>query len=266
MQSNVMPEKSPTLTFCLLVFLLSLPFWLLGALAAHWAELLPVNLPVSALMAVCPLLAAMILAYREAKGAGVKRLLKRVFDHRRIKHKIWYVPIIFTMPAIALLAYAAMRMMGLPLPDPFMPWLAIPIFFVAYFVSAATEELGWLPYFVDPLQGRWGALLTNVVMGLVWGIWHSVPYIQAHNPLGWIVWQSIFSVAARVLIGWLYNNTEQSVFAAVLFHTMINVCWSAFPNYGSHYNPAVTGTITVIAALLVTLLWGPKRLVRDRYA
>ncbi len=54
--------------------------------------------------------------------------------------------------------------------------------------------------------------------------------------------------------------------AAVLFHDMINVSDSLFPNEGSHYNPAVTGPILGIVALIVTFLWGPKTLARYRYA
>jgi uncharacterized protein len=49
--------RSP-LTFFLLVFALSVPFWLMGAVTG--LELLP-GLPVSSLMACCPLLAALIL-------------------------------------------------------------------------------------------------------------------------------------------------------------------------------------------------------------
>jgi hypothetical protein len=37
----------------------------------------------------CPLIAAFILVYREEKLGGIKRLLKRVFDIKRIKQKIW---------------------------------------------------------------------------------------------------------------------------------------------------------------------------------
>ena len=39
-------------------------------------------------MAVCPLVAAVILIHREEGPAGVKRLLRRVRDHRRIRPKV----------------------------------------------------------------------------------------------------------------------------------------------------------------------------------
>ena len=53
--------------FFALVFVLSLPFWLLGAVIP--LELLP-GLPIGALMAITPLIAASISVYREA---GVTR-------------------------------------------------------------------------------------------------------------------------------------------------------------------------------------------------
>jgi hypothetical protein len=61
---------------------------------------LPFNLPVGALVLVCPMIAALILVYRENGSDGVKQLLKRAFDFKRIKGKIWYVPIFFLMPGI----------------------------------------------------------------------------------------------------------------------------------------------------------------------
>jgi hypothetical protein len=69
-------NRSP-LKFFLLVFALSIPFWLIQ----------PRDWPISASVGV-PLLAALILVYREAGGGGVRRILSRVFDQRRIRKKI----------------------------------------------------------------------------------------------------------------------------------------------------------------------------------
>ena len=226
------------------------------------------DLPVSALQVICPLIAALILVYREDKLGGVRRLLKRVFDYKRIKQKTWYVPIIFLLPIIYLLSYEVMRLLRLPLPDePHVPFLTIPILFVVFFMLAIGEEVGWMGYAVDPLQERQSALTTSIVLGLVWGIFHVVPDVQAHHGLAWIAWQhGVYAVALRIVIVWLYNNTGKSVFAAILVHDTDNVSWSLFPNYGSHYDPAVTGAITAIVAVIVTFLWGSKTLARYRYA
>jgi hypothetical protein len=69
-----LPAHPRLLTFFLLVVALSLPVWLIGA--ATGLEVVE-GLPVSALMAFCPLLAAVILTYRERGAGGVRVLLER---------------------------------------------------------------------------------------------------------------------------------------------------------------------------------------------
>lgn len=220
---------------------------------------------VSALMFPVPLIVALILVYRGNGSEEVRKLLGRIFDYKRIKQRKWYVAIIFLMPIIFLASYGVMLLLGQPLPEPYIPILTIPILFIIFFISAAGEEAGWMGYAVDPLQNRGSALQTSLILGLVWAVWHGIPWSYIHN-LTWVAGQMIFTVAVRVLIVWLYNNTGKSVFAAVLFHDMVNVSNGLFPNNGSHYDPVITGTLTAITAVLVIFLWGRETLARYRYA
>ena len=262
MNVNASYKKSP-LKFFLLVFALALPFWLLGFLVK--TQGLPMNLPISAFQFVCPLIAALILVYREEKSAGVKKLLKRAFDYKRIKHKIWFVPIILLNPLIMLLSYWVMLLLGRPIHNPFIPWSMIPIFFVLFFFAALCEEVGWMGYAIDPMQERWSALTAGSILGLVWAAFHIIPWLSANPPL-WVVGQSINTVALRILIVWLYNNNGKSILAGILFHDMLNVSEFAFPNYGSYYDPVIGEAITVVIAVIVAFLWGAKTLARFRYA
>jgi len=45
----------------------------------------------------------------------------------------------------------------------------------------------------------------------------------------------------------------------------MNVAEFSFPNYGSHYDPVVSGAITATVAVVVTILWGSETLARFRY-
>jgi uncharacterized protein len=255
-------RPSSPLKFFLLVFALSVLFWLMGAVTE--LELLP-GLPVSSLMAVCPLLAALILVYRENKTIGVTELLKRSFDYKRISAKVWYIPILLLMPGVMVLSYGLMRLLGLPLPTPHYPAvLAVLVMSVAFFIAALGEELGWSGYVIDPLQVRWNALQASLLLGLVCANWHIVSLVQAHRSLAWIAWWCLYTVAARVLIVWLYNSTGKSVFAAALFHAMLNVSWQLFPNNGSHFDPRITGLIVAVVAAIITVVWGLRTLARYR--
>ncbi len=116
--NTIAPRSRSPLKFFLLVFALSIPFWLIGAVTR--LQMLP-GLPVSSLMAFCPLIAASILVYRENKTAGVTELLKRSFDYRRIRAKVWYAPIVLLMPAAMVLDVWTDALDGVAASNPAIP-------------------------------------------------------------------------------------------------------------------------------------------------
>jgi|SRR5829696_603746 len=258
-------DKSELPKFFLLIFVLSIPFWLVDVLT-QLPKGIPINLPASSLMAFNPLIAALILTYRYKKSAGIKDLVKTVFDHKRIKRKRWYVLAILLMPAMLFLSYWVMYLVGLPLPPSNILLLFVLMLFPVFFITAFGEEVGWLGYAIDPMQDRWGALYASMILGIVWALWHLWGYIQTNNGLEWVIWQFLGSIPLRILIVWVYNNTGKSILAGILFHAMINVSEFSFPNYGSHYDPFISTIIFASAAAIVVFLWGPKTLTRYRCA
>jgi membrane protease YdiL (CAAX protease family) len=192
-------NRSP-LKFFLLTYALATPLWVIG----FFVEVpgLPKNSHITDFgLAFCPLIAASILVYREA-GGGVRRLLSRVFDHRRIRKKIWYVPIIFLMPLLYLLTYWVMRLMGLQIPGQTASFLMIPLLFVLYFALAIGEEVGWMGYAVDPMQERWSALTTAIILGVVSGIGHAPSLVQEDFSLTYIaVGLPLTAIGFRILFG-----------------------------------------------------------------
>jgi uncharacterized protein len=263
---NNMPENKSPLKFFLLVFLLSIPFWILGAVTRDLTEILPIKLPISALMTFCPLLAAAILVYKEQKIHGVKELLKLSFDFQKIKDKRWYIPVVFLMPTIAALSYLYLKLTGEIRPEPPTPFLSAVIFFFVFFIGAIGEEVGWSGYVTDPLQNQYGAFKASVIIGFIWAIWHIIPYSQAHQTPIWIFWQCLGTVFLRTIMVWIFNNTNKSVFAMILFHTMINISPYLFPNNGSHYDPFIFAVLLAITAITITWLWGTETLGKYRFS
>ncbi|MBC7872199.1 MAG: CPBP family intramembrane metalloprotease [Chitinophagaceae bacterium] len=265
MITDVRTSKSP-LIFFLWLFIISVPFWLIGALTERFLPKdLPINLPLSSLMTFNPMIVALILVFRESGTAGVKGLLKRSFDYRSIQQKIWYLPIFLLMPLIMVLEFGLLNLMGNSIPYPEFSILIVPVFFLIFFITALGEEVGWQGYAFDPLQNRWNALEVSIILGIVWAVWHIMPYIQTHNTPTWILWQCVTTVGLRVLIVWFYNNNGKSLFAAITFHAMINVSTFLFPNYGSYYNPFIASIIIAVAVATVVIVWGPKTLAQHRY-
>jgi uncharacterized protein len=261
MDTKAQVNKSP-LPFLIVLVVISLPFWLLDFFTEpSLPEDVVLNLPVSALMFICPVVAASILSYRETGWDGVKQLLKRAVDFRRINDKRWYLPVIFLMPVLMLVEYAWMKLTRDSLPDFQLTPLTLLIFFVVFIISALGEELGWSGYALDRTQTTGNAARVRLVLAIAYVLWHLIPFIQTGNSPAWVLWQSAFTLANRVLIAWLYNKTGKSVFAVSLFHAMYNLCFLIlFPVYGSYYDPFMTFVLTALVAIFVTVFWGSKNL------
>jgi membrane protease YdiL (CAAX protease family) len=211
---TIKPAKTYIYYFFLFVFAFSVPFWILGTFV-NATGILPINLPVAALMLFCPVTAAIILTGKADKQNGVKLLLKRVADYK-IKNPVWYIPAFLLMPILMLLAYAIMKWLHISIPKQNIHLTDATILFVLFFIGAICEEVGWTGYITDPLQNQYVAFNAALIIGTVWAVWHIIPYSQAHRTPIWIFWQCASTVALRVIIVWLYNNTGKSLLAAIL--------------------------------------------------
>lgn len=240
--------EASVLPFFGLVLVLLVPFWILGEIRP--VELLP-GLPISALGAFTPALAALILSYKSNGVSGFLRLLQRSFDFHRIRNKNWLIVILLINPVVAISAYEIMRVTGVSLPH-MEPWtLSVFPLFILMFIAALGEELGWTGYATDLLVERWATISASLLLGGFWTVIHFIPLVQAHRSVEWIAWWSLGTVSYRLIMVWLYTHAGKSVFAAALFHAMINLCWQLFPNSGSHYDPRIFGLITFAFAIAV---------------
>lgn len=234
-----------------LLAILSVPFLVIGALAGTIPGL-PNGLPMSALMFVCPMLSAFILVrWREGPGS-IARLMRRVFRGGR---PAWMAVSVVVMPVLALLAYATLRVSGWTAPGGDIAWASTPVFAVVFFISALGEEIGWMGYAVDELQRKWSPLVAGLVLGLVWGVWHVVPLLQAGRTPGWMVGWFLSTVGARVIIVWLYNQAGGSVLAAIIVHDLVNVVSSLFPGYEAFEVMLALGGWIALGALVATVGW-----------
>ena len=241
--------------------LLSIPFWVLGAFV-DITNLIPIKLPISALMFFCPMLAAIILTNKNGKNGALKLLLKRIFDVKKIKNKWWLLPAVLLIPVLIYFTYLVMIFLHLALPKPEIKLSTTLIFALLFFIGSIGEEVGWTGFITDPMQQRFGVLKTSFILGIVWAVWHIIPYIQTHRNATWIVWQCVGTVALRIIMVWLYNNSNKSLLAVIVCHTSINVSVNLFPNNGSHYDPFYFAIILILTAVIISFFGFPRKLLK----
>lgn len=243
-----------------------------GVLATYHFLTLPV--PILALIAIAQFgssVAAFVLTYRDEGRAGVLRLFKRALNY----HIPWpWLVVIVLLPlALAAAALYINVQTGGRLPSLLLlaQPAAIPFVFVFIFFlqGPVPEEFGWRGYMLDRLQSRWSAIVASLLLGLVWAIYHlPVFFLEGASLANIPLWAwSIQVLAVSVLTTWLYNNTGANLLAAMLFHGMVNLSVQVLPPFDLQPGADPRGffvetALYVIAAAVVTTLWGTRTLTR----
>jgi hypothetical protein len=108
-------EKRSLLNYFLLLFGLSTPCWVLGEI--YDVQIFP-GLKLFQLPLAMPMVAAIILIYKENGKSGLIALLKRTYDVRHFKPGIWFIPTLLLFPSIGFLDYWIMSLSGMSIPTP----------------------------------------------------------------------------------------------------------------------------------------------------
>jgi membrane protease YdiL (CAAX protease family) len=238
--------------FLILVFLFSIPLWIIGFIFDA-TKIIPVKLPISALQFFCVIFSAIIVT-KKFKGLTIP-FLKSGFDFHRIKNKNWQVAVFILLPLTVLLSYFLTKHFGVLIKNKSTPIWNIPFFLLIYGLSGYCEEIGWTAIAVEKLLTRFNIIITGLVVGIIWALWHIIPFIQTNNTTIWVIWQSIFTVTFRVLMTKIYVVTNRSIFATIALHTTYNTAFSMLPYYGSTYNPMYMFFSTMTVGIVVFILF-----------
>lgn len=257
-----MQDRKYLLSFVILLFGLSIPLWVLGAM--YNIELFP-GFKLFQLPLAMPMVAGFILTYSEKGRNGLLAMIKRSWDIRKIRPVIWYIPIFFVFPFINFLNYFFALLSGKDVPSPdisvgtFLSYA--PVFFMTF-----AEEFGLTGYATDRLQKYYSALLSGLVVGVIWAAYHIPGFlISGFYTYSWIVWHAIYTIVSRVVFVWVYNNTRRSLCAMALLHWSFGLFWSFWPQDNLQravpfYDPRFCSLVIILVVTMITWLWGPKTL------
>jgi uncharacterized protein len=223
--------KASTANFLILVLVLSVPFYIIGATGSRLPGMS--YLPASALMGFVPAIAALILIYRQHGGEGAVALLKSAIAYRLNCSAGWILIALLFMPVVCVVEFGILRLAGNTIPIPEISLGLSLFYFAAFFIAAIGEELGWQGYAYPSLRNSHTAFSSALILGGIWALWHLVPLVEMGRSTNWIFWHLLCTVLLRLIIVWLYENTGQRIIIAVIFHTMINLTWALFPIAGS---------------------------------
>jgi hypothetical protein len=259
-------RKYPAISLLVLAMILGV-----APLAAINAGLLPKE--ADQLGAFSSSLAAIILAAIEGRKGGVRELLGR-FLIWRVGIRWWAFAILFgAIPAVAVL-YLFNLFGGLAVPFAGLKPLSsfVPLLIILIVAAGMGEEFGWRGFAMPRLQARYNALVSSLIIGLLWGIWH-IPLFLTEGTIqaqwlaeaGWIapVGYAVFCMAWSIQYTWVFNNTKGSVLLAAVIHGAVNA-WNGYfaLNRLSFSGIAVFMALFVVVSIIIVIAAGPTHLSR----
>jgi membrane protease YdiL (CAAX protease family) len=124
---------------------------------------------------------------------------------------------------------------------------------------------------LDRLQEKYSALLSSLILGIVWSLWHLPTFFvrdsyQAGLGIGTPAFWSFFAgiVALTFAFTWIYNNTNRSILAVILFHSMINFTGELIAL--SERADTLSTVLWFLAAIVLAAGWSAKALTQKKAA
>jgi membrane protease YdiL (CAAX protease family) len=184
---------------------------------------------------------------------GLRNLLAN-YAHWRISWK-WYASVLLTRPLIWLTVVMGYTVFS---QRTFAWHLTDPGFFFLYLLSqllvvGVGEELGWSGYALPQLQAHYGFLKANLLLGIIWGLWH-LPffYTVGDSQYGASILFFVLKLTAfRYLFSLAYTQTS-SLLLPGLFHVSFNVLTEQIPL--SPNDPWAIGLSVIFTAILLLLV------------
>lgn len=152
---------------------------------------------------------------------GLKKLLyKMAFNKTDIK---WYI-LAFTIPfvvcGISFLIISFIKHQGFLFPTLHHSLGMYSLYLLLIILGSIGEEIGWRGFMLPILLRKHSYLISSVLIGVFWGIWHL--RFQAGIFVFFIY--ILLTTELSIIISWLYLKTKGNIVAAIIIHSSFNLC------------------------------------------
>jgi membrane protease YdiL (CAAX protease family) len=228
----------------------------------------------SQLGALSSSLAAIVLVVVEGRKGGLRELLGR-FLIWRVGLRWWAIALFFTViPSVA--GLYLFNLLGGPTVDwsKLQPlYTVVPMFIMLTIAAGIGEEFGWRGFLLPRLQIRYNALVSSLIIGVMWAVWHIPQFftpgtfqheLQAQGGLlPAFLSYSLFVIVSSIWFTWIFNNTRGSVLLAAVMHGASNTWGGYIDVYRGYFDGILTfGAVSLLVTIIIVLVAGPGDLSR----
>ena len=219
-------------------------------------------------MIFSPTISALIISGLVGGLSGLKELLTG-FTRWKFRFR-WYIAT-FSLSLIPLFVSLVYITLGNSVPG-IAPGTTIP-FLLSNLLLTLTfgplaEETGWRGFALPRLQEKFTALLSSLILGVIWAFWHLPFYFISAGNVG--IPFPIYIVLVTtitIFITWIYNNTKGNLVLCILAHFCFNFNSAFIVGYLGLLPPMVfyisCGAGLGLYVIIIILVFGPKHLSKS---
>jgi membrane protease YdiL (CAAX protease family) len=253
--------------FFLLTFVFSWIFWSIAILVNQYFTFFP-TIIFYALGGFGPSIVGIFLTYFIKSRDEIKDFWYRSRAFKLINYK-WYGAIIILSLTPLLIAGGLSFLFegsGISFDTVFLSSFLFSLLFLI--IGVLAEEFGWRGYILDSLQTKYNALISSIILGLFWGLWHlplffiNGTYQQSLGLFSIDFWMFfIMFFPHSIIYTFIFNNTNRSILSAMLIHFCVNFFGELF-SFDVQVR-IISNTIIFIYTILIVLVYGYKNLTRS---
>jgi membrane protease YdiL (CAAX protease family) len=158
----------------------------------------------------------MCLVFKNERIAIVARVQKRISHH-------CFLSLMTPLTVMGIVFVLARYFLEIPVVFEFNTSLLA--FLPGILIGAVGEEIGWRSYLQPLLEKRFSALISAVIVGLIWGLWHIGHY---GNGIVFMIGFLLFTCSASFVITLLLKDTAYNLILTSAFHFAINLGFYLF--------------------------------------
>ena len=211
----------------------------------------------SGIIGVLGILTLIILNLKKKWRNGLE--LSKLSFGKNLRYYI-IIPLIFS--AILIITPIFYHISGLGSPSTefnlymfFNTWIpSLILFFFILWPSYFGEEYGWRGYLQDRLFPLLGGYKGVLILGIIWGLWHSVLIVLGHNYPGYPILGNVLMVLYCIVLGTIFSNAvlkTGSIWIAVILHLINNKTAPVATSFIANSDNLILGSVIGIAFLAV---------------
>ncbi len=200
--------------------------------------------PITSLIFIIPIIiasfiASFLISSMFSSNSGILDLLKSI---KGVKGKNYFLLIAFFLPILfEIVAVLISLILGANLYSFGEFFLTIAIYplifsYLFFFGGPLNEEIGWRGFATPRLQEKYSPLITGLIIGVIWSVWHTPLHFNGFyaGGLQGFLLRFIYNIPFGIIFTWYYNKSQANLLGAIILHFSIN---TYFGTWASLYIP-----------------------------